>query len=281
MHFKEGSIVKQDNINWLCPICKEANFDHAKYCRKCGHWLLSEYHSPTRVEKSVMKSIPKQSNRKGIYNHHERDYVSKLLIIELISIIILSFLIFNSEDSIQQAIPFIFVWIFIIHVLFSLIYVVKSLFQYGFLGAGKTLLKHGGLLIVLLGISIIYNTDLDSEKIVNTDVESIKSKAIELSYDDLLRNAEGKYRNRYIKISGQVYHLENGNQDAIMIDMSPNLDDMQAVFINRKEQDQTIILNDHIVVYGKVTGTIAVINALGNQSAVPAIEGHVLLLENE
>ena len=138
-----------------------------------------------------------------------------------------------------------------------------------------------GLLIVLLVLFSISNSDLDSEKIVNINVESIKSTAIELPYDDLLRNAEGKYKNSYIKISGQVYHLENGKQNKVMINMSPDLSDMQAAFINRKEQDQTIILNDHIVIYGKVTGTIATINILGTQSAVPTIESHVLLLENE
>lgn len=277
--FKEGPSIKKATVTWVCPICKKENNDYAKYCRKCGHWLLSENYPPTRIEKGGQKTY---SNTPKTSNQHERK-MSKTSIIEIILIIFLGFLIFIDEGSLIQAIPFILIWIFFIHVVFSVFYIVKAFLRKGFVEGGKTLLIHGTLLIVFFIVAAISDFETNSNPNIQTDssLTTIKNSAIELEYEDLLRNANGKYKNIYVKISGKVYHLDNGNQKSMMVNTASDPFNYQAVYIKRLEQDQTVIINDNVVIYGKVMGTMGTTNYLGTESAVPFIESYSLIIQNE
>lgn len=277
-NFKEGIIQRKATITWICPICKEENNDYAKYCRKCGHWLLSANYTPTKVEKDGQKTSYKTTK----YKNSSSQKMSKTSIIELILIVILGSLILIEEGSMVQAIPFIITWIFFIHLVFSVLYVVKAFLHNGFVEGGKKLLIHGLLVVVLLIVTGISNSEMDYYTNIDDDsLTTIKSRAVELQYEDLLRNANGKYKNIYVKVSGEVYHLQNGNQKNMMINMSSDLLNYQAVYIKRKEQDQTVILSDKVVIYGKVVGTIGTTNALGVESSAPVIESYSLSLQNE
>lgn len=279
-HFKEGGVYKKATVTWLCPICKEENNDHRKYCFKCGHWLLSEINTPSRIEEEQQKSYPKSPK---LNKKISESKTSKTAVLEIIVLVILGCYIVNEEGSLLLAIPFITVWFFIIHFLFSIIYIAKSYLRNGIVESGKKLLKHGAF---LLGIFIIGSiaTGIESDNIAKPQAGSliaVTNNAVELQYEDMLRNANGKYRNMYVKISGEVYHLENGKQKNIMINMSTDPQTYQAVYVKRNEQDKTLILNDKVVIYGKLSGTTGTINVLGVESAVPVIESYSLNLKNE
>jgi len=66
-----------------------------------------------------------------------------------------------------------------------------------------------------------------------------------------------------------------------MINLSLDPYSYQAVYIKRKEQDQTLILDDNVVIYGKLSGTIGTINAIGVEASAPVIESYSLILLNE
>lgn len=279
-HFKDGGVYKKTTVTWRCPICKEENDDHRKYCIKCGHWLLSENHTPSKIEKEQQKSYPKSPT---LSKKITKDKISKIVIVEIILLVIIGSLIVTGEGSLLLGLPFIAVWFLIIHFLFSIIYIAKSFLQYGFVESGKKLVKHGAILFGILIIGAIA-TGVESDNVANPQADSlttVTSNAVELEYEDMLRNAEGKYKNMSVKILGEVYHLENGKQKNIMINMSTDPFTYQAVYVKRNEQDQTVILNDKVVIYGKISGTIETTNALGVESAVPAIESYSLILKNE
>ncbi|GEM_PF-1964956 len=274
-HFKEYKSLKRPTVTWLCTICKEENHDNAKYCRKCGNWLLSENYTPTRVEKGGQKNYSKPSK---IKNKNNENKTSKIGIVELILIIILVCSMLLSEGS---SIYYMLIWIFFIHLLFSVIYVFKVFLQDGFIESGKMLLKHGAILVVLfVALILSINPDNNAETSVDSAI-TVTSNAVELEYEDLLRNANGKYKDTYVKVSGVVYHLEKGNQKNIMINRSSDPYTYQVVFVKRKEQDETVILNDNVVIYGKVSGTIGTTNILGIESVAPVIESYSLILQND
>lgn len=279
-HFKEGGAYKKATVTWRCPICKEKNNDHRKYCFRCGHWLLSENYTPSRIEEEQQKSYPKSPALNKKINETK---TSKIAVLEIIVLVILGCYIVIEEGGLLIAIPFISVWFFIIHLLFSVIFIAKSFLKNGIVESVKKLLKHGAFLFVILIIGAIA-TVIETDNIVNPQADSltaVTSKAAELQYEDMLRNANGKYKNMYVKISGQVYHLENGKQKNIMINMSTDPLTYQAVYVKRNDQDQTVILNDNVVIYGKVLGTTGTINVLGIESAVPVIESYSLNIKNE
>lgn len=279
-HFKDGGVFKKTTVTWRCPICKEENDDHRKYCIKCGHWLLSENHTPSKIENEQQKSYPKSPT---LSKKITKNKISKIVIVEIILLVIIGSLIVIGEGSLLLGLPFIAVWFLIIHFLFSIIYIAKSFLQYGFVESGKKLVKHGSILFGILIIGAIA-TGIESDNIANPQADSlttVTSNAVELEYEDMLRNADEKYKNMYVKISGEVYHLENGKQKNIMINMSTDPYTYQAVYVKRNEQDQTVILNDKVVIYGKISGTIGTTNALGVESAVPSIESYSLILKNE
>lgn len=280
-HFKERRVYKKTTVTWRCPICKEENNDSRKYCFKCGHWLLSEHYTPSRIEEEQQKSYPKPaaSNKKL-----PESKTSKTAVVEIIVLVIMGWYIAAEEGSLQLAIPFIVIWILMIHLVFSVIYIAKTFFQHGIVESGKKLVKHGA---ILLGIFIMgaIATNIESESNVSSpqadSLTAVISNALELQYEDMLRNANGKYKNAYVKISGKVYHLENGKQKNIMINVSTDPLNYQAVYVKRNEQDQTVIINDNVVIYGKLSGTTGTINVLGVESAVPVIESYSLNLKNE
>ena len=280
-HFKEGGVYKKTTVTWRCPICKEENDDNRKYCIKCGHWLLSENHTPSKIEKEQQKSYPKSLT---LSKKITKNKISKVVTVEVILLVIIGSLIVIEENSLSLGLPYIVVWFLIIHFLFSLFYIAKSFLQKGLVESGKKLLKHGVILFGILIIGSIATGSIDSNNNANPQADSlttVTSNAVELEYEDMLRNADGKYKNMYVKISGEVYHLEKGKQKSIMINMSTDPFTYQAVYVKRNEQDQTVILNDNVVIYGKISGTVRTINALGVESAVPAIESYSLILKNE
>ena len=277
-HFKVGNIVKKSTVTWRCPICKVENNDHTHYCWKCGHWLLSEKYTPTKIEKGVQTSEPKPLKKS---NANVNNF-SILNIIELIVIIMIGCSIFIGEGSIMQSLPYILIWIFFTHLLFSVIYIVSAFFRRGFLAGGRTLLMHVAVLFVIfMVIGFTYGQSANQTHAVASSIDEIKRTAIELDYEDMLRNANGKYKNTYVKVSGKVYHLVNGNQNDVMINLSLDPYSYQAVYIKRKEQDQTLILDDNVVIYGKLSGTIGTINAIGVEASAPVIESYSLILLNE
>lgn len=216
-HFKEGNIVKKAIVTWRCPICKAENNDNSKYCWKCGHWLLSEKYTPTKIKKVEQDNYSKQTK---INNTHENK-MSKTSIIELFLIIILGFSILIGEGSLRQALPYILVWTFMIHLVFSVVYIVKAFLRNGFVDGGKTLLIHVALLLLLfIGVGFSNNQSVSYTNVQADTLNTIKSSAVELEYEDLLRNADGNYENMYVEVSGRVYHLENGNQNNVMINIS-------------------------------------------------------------
>ncbi|RKJ41260.1 hypothetical protein D7X33_36120 [Butyricicoccus sp. 1XD8-22] len=137
------------------------------------------------------------------------------------------------------------------------------------------------LFVLFIAVGITNNQSVSNTNAQADSLITIKSSAVELEYEDMLRNANGKYKNTYVKVSGKVYHLENGSQKHIMINMSLEPFNYQAVYIKRNEQDQTVILNDNVVIYGKLSGTMGTTNAIGVESAAPVIESYSLILQDE
>lgn len=282
-NFKEGNTNKKTAVTWRCPICKEENNDYATYCRKCGHWLLSENYTATKVEKGSTKSEikPSKSSKRPKAKTNDQT-ISKTTLVEIIILLLLGSFILIDTDSFSEAIPIILIWVILIHIVFSVIHIVRSLIQSGFAESAKTLLKHVGILIGMIFVAIIASYGFDNEtQAQEISLETITSNAVELEYEDMLRHADGKYKNSFVKLSGEVYHLENGNQKKIMINMSTDPFDYQAVYIKRKEQDQTVIIDDHVEIYGKLVGTIGTTNIFGVESAIPMIESYSLVIQND
>ena len=275
-HFKGGKIVERKIVKWQCPICKHENADHAKYCMKCGHWLLSENHTARRIENTKTTSVPTVNTYR---RYEDEKTISLLLVIELIIIAIISFSIIVSENSVVNSLQFIFMLAFLVHLLFSIVYVVKKMMKISFIAGIKSAAANGAILLFLLLATGITTTDSQVQN--EAQYNGVLSEGgnneqvaapLNLQYEDLLRNADTKYKNVYVKLTGTVYHLQNGEQRHIMIDVSNDEFEMNAVHIERNEQQQTIILNDKIEILGYVKGTIGTTNVLGQQSAVPSIE---------
>lgn len=277
-HFKAQRVVPQSKITWLCPICKTENHDTAKYCYKCGHWLLSETHMPTKVEKTTNKSQPQYQPQRTQTYSNSSSQISKTAIIEICLLAILSLLVLVTGSDFAT----IFALIFFVHIVFCFIYVVKSFVKQGTSKGIISILKHAGTVFGLLILFVIFDASTNTKQSASVnEIEHVINNAVELEYEDLLRNAEGKYKGAYVKIVGEVYHLEKGGQKRMMVNMSKDPLQYDAIFVERNEQDVTVIADDKVVIYGKVTGTVPTTNLVGAESAVPAIESYSMSLSNK
>ncbi|WP_341301723.1 zinc ribbon domain-containing protein [Lysinibacillus sp. FSL H8-0500] len=260
-------------IAWKCPACKTINNDSDKYCKKCGTWLLSTTHEAIKIGGSAKL----QKNTNNLRYQQQTKSLKGFYIFEaiIICLILLVTMLGNATTSI------IFMTISIIVFLLSLLLIIVLIMKQNLKLQFNNVLKH--ILVSIIFFILSFFSLEDTKQLAELPpFETYQTGAVNLDYHDLTRNAATSHLGKMVHLKGKVYHLADGKQKYIMVDVTneTQMAYSEVIFVERIDQAGNLIVGDVVDIYGLVIGTQQVKTILGTVSVVPSIESHYIVITN-
>lgn len=273
---------------WICPTCKEENKDYEQYCRKCGTWLLSTTHPAKKVQKSNSSSYPNKKIQRNHMSSPNSNGFKTFYIIEAVFILIVCFITLMGDNLSNSIFAGFLMFSGLVLLGTSIILTIVQLITKNLGRNKKGIRNHYFLALGLLIISLFLantNSAPASTQVTNNflTLEQYQSASLRLDYRDLTRNADSMYKDKMVQFKGTVYHLVDGKQNYVMIDVTDDSKSpyKEVISVSRKDNSGTLLVGDTVDVYGIVKGTQKTTTFIGTESIVPSIESHYIILTSE